>query len=58
MFSGFDQSGFLDSFLLTSGFFFFLRWVFVVRLSEGVSRNYALIAAVISGVITYGALTS
>jgi len=58
MFSAFDQSALLASFLLTSGLFFFFRWVFVERYSEGVSRNYALIAAVISGVITYGALTS
>ena len=57
MFSGFDQSALLASFLLTLGLFFFFRWVFVERYSEGVSRNYALIAAVISGVITYGALT-
>ena len=58
MFSGFDQSALLASLILTSGLFFFFRWVFVERFSEGVSRNYALIAAVISGVITYGALTS
>ena len=58
MFSGFDQSALMASFLLTLGLFFFFRWVFVERYSEGVSRNYALIAAVISGVITYGALTT
>ena len=58
MFSGFDQSALLASFLLTAGLFFFFRWVFVERFSEEVSRSYALIAAVISGVITYGALTS
>ena len=58
MFLGFDQSALLASFLLTSGLFFFFRWIFIERFSEVVSRNYAFIAAVISGVITYGALTS
>ena len=58
MFSGFDQSALLASFLFTSGLFIFFRWVFVERYSEEEARNYALIAAVISGVITYGALTS
>jgi len=58
MFLGFDQSALLTSFLLTLGLLFFFRWVFVERFSERESRNFALIAAVTSGVITYGALSS
>ena len=57
MFSGFDQSALLASFLLTSGLFFSSDGC-LSNASVKESRNYALIAAVISGVITYGALIS
>ena len=44
--------------ILVFGLFFLFRWVFKERYSEEVSRNYALVAAFICGVITYGALMS
>lgn len=50
------SSPLMISAILVFGLFFLFRWVFKERYSEEVSRNYALVAAFICGVITYGAL--
>ena len=51
-----DNSAYILTALLVFGLFFLFRWVFRERYSEEVSRNYAIVASFICGIITFGVL--
>ena len=51
-----DNSAYMLTALLVFGLFFLFRWVFRERYSEEASRNYAIVASFICGIITFGVL--
>ena len=53
-----DNSAYILTGLLVFVLFFLFRWVFKERYSEEESRNFAIVASFICGVITFGALAN